>query len=109
LAPELEADAAIAAAAERLSPEWVGLDAPELVYVLTEQSTRLAWQATIAYEDEEGPQRDILFVDALTGETAARHPQIHRERMRKVYDAQSGTKLPGKLVVSEGGKTSDPV
>lgn len=109
LAPELEADAAIAAAADRLAAEWEGLDAPELVYVVTESGTHLAWQATIAYEDEEGPQRDVVFADALTGETVTRHPQIHRERVRKIYDAKSGTNLPGKLVIKEGGKSSDPV
>lgn len=109
LAPAVEPEAAIAAVADALTSEWSSLDAPELVYVLTEAGPRLAWQAVVEYADAEGPQRDLVFADALTGELAARHPQIHHARNRKVYTANSGTKLPGTLVVKEGGNTTDPV
>lgn len=107
--PALEPEATIAAVADTLSDAWVSLEAPELVYVVTETGPRLAWQGVIAYEDEEGPQRDLVFADAASGELVARHPQIHHARNRKVYDAKSGTKLPGALAVSEGGTTNDPV
>ncbi|MFY0542386.1 M4 family metallopeptidase [Nannocystis pusilla] len=50
-----------------------------------------------------------MFADAVSGEMVARHPQIHHVKNRKVYDANNGTKLPGKLVVSEGGATDDKV
>ncbi|MCY0992458.1 M4 family metallopeptidase [Nannocystis sp. ILAH1] len=109
LAPTLDPDEAIEAVADRLAAEWASVDVPELVYVVTEAGPRLAWQAVVEYEDEEGPQRDIVFADAVSGEMVARHPQIHHAKNRKVYDANNGTKLPGKLVVSEGGASDDKV
>ncbi|PCC66423.1 Zn-dependent metalloprotease [Nannocystis exedens] len=109
LAPTLDPDDAIKAVADGLADEWVSADAPELVYVLTEAGPRLAWQAAVEYADEEGPQRDVVFADAVSGELVARHPQIHRVKNRKVYSANSGTKLPGSVVVSEGGSTGDKV
>jgi len=109
LAPAIEPEPAIAAAADGLAAEWTSAEAPELVYVLTEAGPRLAWQAVIEYADAEGPQRDIVFIDALGGELVARHPQIHHARNRKVYNANSGKKLPGTLVMSEGGTSNDSV
>ncbi|HEY8374970.1 MAG TPA: hypothetical protein VIK91_00720, partial [Nannocystis sp.] len=106
-APAIEGEAALARAAAELAANWERSEAPELVYVLTEAGARLAWQGVVAYEDAEGPQRDIVFADARTGELVARHPQIHRARNRKVYTAGGGTKLPGKLVVKEGGSADD--
>ncbi|WAS98301.1 M4 family metallopeptidase [Nannocystis punicea] len=109
LEPTIDPEAAVAAVAAGLAEEWSSTEAPELVYVLAETGPRLAWQAVVEYADEEGPQRDIVFADARSGEPVARHPQIHRAKTRKVYDAKKGTKLPGSLVVSEGGDTEDPV
>ncbi|MBZ5709073.1 M4 family metallopeptidase [Nannocystis pusilla] len=109
LAPTIEPEPAIAAAADGLAREWSSEEAPELVYVVTDAGPRLAWQAVVEYADAEGPQRDIVFVDALGGELVARHPQIHHARNRKVYDANNGKKLPGKLEISEGGDTNDSV
>ncbi len=111
LAPALEADPAIAGAAATIAGEYVSLDVPDLVYVVAgaEAAPRLAWQAAIEYSDAEGPQRDVVFADALTGELIARHPQIHRARNRKVYTAKNGQSLPGTLLMSEGGSTADTV
>ena len=76
------------------------LDQPELVYVLTaDGSARLAWQQTVEYVNEVGPQRDVVFADALTGEMAARHPKFHYARSLRTYDCNNGTSC-GSLVSS---------
>lgn len=112
LAPAIDGEAAIAAAAAKVAADPVSQGVPDLVYVVTEAAAHLAWQAEIEYADAEGPQRDLVFADAVTGELVARHPQIHRARHRKVYTAKNGQSLPGSLVISEGaavGPTTDPV
>jgi bacillolysin len=48
----------------------------ELAYVLDGKGNgRLAWKAEVSYTNAEGPQRDLIFADAIDGSLAARHPQ----------------------------------
>ncbi|BAJ00611.1 M4 family metallopeptidase [Shewanella violacea] len=66
---------------------------PELSYVLGSDGIgHLAWKATFEYINEEGPQRDIVFVDASTGKIAARHPQILYARKLNTQDCQQRTR-----------------
>jgi vibriolysin len=109
LAPAVDGDAAIDGVAAGLASEYVSLDVPDLVYVVAHDAPRLAWKAEVEYADADGPQRDIVFADALTGELVARHPQVHYARNRKVYTAKNGQSLPGTLLMSEGGSSADVV
>ena len=107
--PVVDGEAALAKVAATLAPAHTSRGVSELVYVVTADGVdaRLAWQGEVSYEDEEGPQRDIVFADAVTGELVARHPQIHRAKSRKIYNANNGQSLPGSLMFSEGGSSTD--
>ena len=84
--------------------------APELTYIIADRGdVRLAWTNVITYVDEEGDQRDRIFADAVTGEAVDRHPLYHRAKNRKTYTCNNGTTLPGTLLISEGGSSSDTV
>jgi vibriolysin len=83
---------------------------PELSYVLgADGRGHLAWQATVEYRDRQGPQRDLVFADAGTGELAARHPQIRYALSIETWDC--GQKTKGCTLVStstEPINTGDP-
>jgi Zn-dependent metalloprotease len=96
--PEIEGEPALAAALATLPADAVSTAVPDLVYVVTEDSVHLAWQAEVQYESEHGPERDIVFADARTGAVVARHPQIHHALSRKVYTAKNGQSLPGQQI-----------
>ncbi len=82
----------------------------DLVYIVVDGSPVLAYSATVAYTSDEGPEVDTIFADARSGELLARHPQIHRAKNRRVYDANNGGSLPGSLKMTEGSpQHSDPV
>jgi len=84
--------------------------APELTYIVTDGGeVRLAWTNVVTYVDEEGDQRDRLFADAVTGEAVDRHPLYHRAKNRRTYTCNNGTTLPGTLLISEGGSSTDTV
>ena len=93
--PAVEGDAALTTVLAALPADAVSTDVPDLVYVVTADAAALAWQAEVTYTSEDGPERDIVFADALTGELVARHPQHHRALVRKVYTANNGQSLPG--------------
>jgi Zn-dependent metalloprotease len=83
---------------------------PELVYVVNDQGDAfLAWRTTISYNDAEGPQLDIVYADATTGDLVLRDPQYKRARDRNTYTANYGTSLPGTLILTEySAPTGDP-
>lgn len=97
------------AAAEYGIASSLALGAPELTYIVVEEddSVRLAWTNVVSYRDEEGEQVDRIFADALTGAAIARHPQIDHARNREIYDCGHTTVLPGTLLFTEGGSSSD--
>ncbi|MEZ4383468.1 MAG: M4 family metallopeptidase [Nannocystaceae bacterium] len=107
----LEGDAAITAASAALEGEGFEItDAVDLVYVVVDGRPVLAYAAPVAYTGEDGPEVDVVFADARSGELLTRHPQIHRAKSRKVYSANNGQSLPGSQKMSEGaGNNSDPV
>jgi Zn-dependent metalloprotease len=86
------------------------LDKPELVYVIGALRDRayLAWSARVRYPADGGEQIDRVFADALTGTLVANHPQTP-DATRKTYTANHGTSLPGTLLVTNTGTTSDTV
>jgi Zn-dependent metalloprotease len=105
--PALEGEAALAATLAALASDAVSVDVPDLVYVVTEEGARLAWSAEVRYTGVDGPERDRVFVDALTGELVTRHPQHHRALKRYVYDSGGEQALPGLLLIEEGGDSDD--
>jgi len=66
---------------------------PELSYVLgADGHGHLAWKATYMYENDAGPQRDVVFVDTTTGKITARHPQIMYARALETQDCHQKTR-----------------
>jgi bacillolysin len=60
---------------------------PELIYVLgADGHGHLAWKANYEYENDAGPQRDVVFVDTASGKIVARHPQIKYARDLETKD-----------------------
>ncbi|MDP9190854.1 MAG: M4 family metallopeptidase [Acidobacteriota bacterium] len=82
---------------------------PTLTYVVNERGNAfLAWRVTVAYTGVDGEEVDHIFADATSGDLVLRAPQIHRARNRNTYNGNSGSALPGTLVLTEtGGSTSD--
>lgn len=82
---------------------------PRLSYLRTpEGKGYLVWRSRVEYTDKNGgPQVDDIFVDAITGELVEKHPLVHSALSRRTYTASNGTSLPGTLLISEGGSSSD--
>ncbi len=85
------------------------LSAARLTYVVNEKSNAfLAWAVDVAYTNEEGPQRDTIYANAVDGHAVLKQPHNMYAKSRKVYTCSNGTTLPGTLLWSEGGTaTSD--
>ncbi len=80
---------------------------PELSYVLGSDSRgHLAWKATFEYVNAEGPQRDLVFVDASTGKVAARHPQIMYGLSLNTQDCHQKTRRCSTVSTSSNTLTS---
>ncbi len=107
--PSIDATAALLRAVAQMGialPRFT--KAAELVYVVDDQSNAfLAWTARVSYTDAEGPQLDIIYADATTGDLVLRDPQYKRVRDRLTYSADGGTSLPGRLVLTENSPPSD--
>ena len=105
LTPEIGAGDAMALAlgkAAIMSKAW---SAPELGYVLDGKgNAALAWYTTVDYRTAAGPQRDLVFADAVSGDLVARHPQFHYARSLRTYDCNNGTSC-GSLASS----SSNPI
>ncbi len=68
------------------------------------RASRLAWFVEARTFD----RREYVWVDAETGVVLLNFNQMPHSRIREVYDAESGSSLPGSLVRSEGdGNTGD--
>jgi len=107
---KINADKAIGLAIEEAGIRGTALGVPELVYVIGDDGeVHLAWSIDVAWESHEGPELDRLFADAVDGSLAAKHPKYHRAKNRRIYSANNGTSLPGSLLFTEGGSSSDQV
>jgi len=83
----------------------------DLTYYVNEKSALfLAWAVTVAYNNDMGPQVDVIFANARgdKGGLIGTAPKNKYAKSRKVYTCNNGTSLPGSLLWSEGGtQTSD--
>jgi vibriolysin len=76
---------------------------PELTYVVNEKgNTFLAWATRVSYTNEQGPQIDLIYADATTGDLVLVAPEYKYAKNRNTYTANNGTSLPGTLKRSEG-------
>lgn len=75
---------------------------PRLVYLLTsEEDLVLAWEVDARGGKPSEPVHDLVYVDALKGQIAARHPLVHSALTRIVYDSGNRSILPGTMRRSE--------
>ena len=84
--PGLKAEQAFAGLTKSLRAD---VAAAELVYVYHNGMTVLSWQTTVEYTDAQGAQRDLVFVDANSGEIVARHPQHFYARSLATYSCNN--------------------
>ena len=90
----------------------VEVEKPELVYIEDEKGEiRLAWDVVVRGAGMYEPRGERYFVDAATGAVVARYPLADGALGRQVYDNAwlGDSNIPGTLVLSEGGTTSDPL
>jgi Zn-dependent metalloprotease len=107
--PKLAAEAARLNAALFTPAVGAVAETPRLVYVVSsiDGDIHLAWESRVTAPAQAGvPVDDLVYVDALSGALADRHPQIMTAKSRSVYSANNGTSLPGTLKRSEGGAAS---
>lgn len=108
--PDVTLQAAVAVAQADL-----GYDAPAssfeppLLTVLAPagKPRQLTWKVTLASDDP--PLRLVCFVDAHSGELVAKYDALEGARNRRTYTANNGSRLPGTLLFTEGGSSSDSV
>ena len=86
----------------------------ELAYVYLPETGELsiAWKTRVTYNDDFGHfQDDIVFLDVMTNEVLARHPQVHSAKVHNTYDMNnepySSFRRPGTLVCSTGQSCAD--
>ena len=100
----LDAETALAVALGEVEFQSEPVDEPALTYVRgSDGRGYLAWQRTVEYVDDAGPQRDIVFADAQTGKLVARHPQIKYARSLETRDCNGRTRCSN--VVSRSSET----
>ncbi|MHB0867713.1 MAG: M4 family metallopeptidase [Thermoleophilia bacterium] len=108
--PDLTSQAAVAVAQADLGYEAPASSfEPPLLTVLapTGKARQLTWKVTLASDDP--PLRQVYFVDAHSGEVVAQYNALEGARNRRTYTAGNGSTLPGTLLITEGGTSSDAV
>lgn len=109
--PEVSTDVARAAAIAGAKEWYSQIDTPKTtepelwIYdpQLLEPSTvpaRLVWRLEVTAQGLE-PVRELVLIDAQTGEVALHINQIAHARNRQTYTANGGTSLPGSIVCYE--------
>ncbi len=109
LKPRMNADRAVVRAAAQVGiMKWEPQSDAELIYVLDQGDLRLTWSIWAQYTDSDGdPQVDRIFADANTGDLVMKDARHKYARNRRTYTANNGTSLPGSLLITEGGSSSD--
>ncbi len=97
ISPKLGADAALEFAMNKASIRGQRVADVDMAYVIVDGAARLAWRTTVEYANAQGPQRDVLLADAITGDIAARLPQIHYARNLNTQDCNQKTKNCGTV------------
>lgn len=85
---------------------------PELAIYTQDTTPRLVYGALVEYPGVKGRALEELFVDANDGSVVARLSHIYDALHRDVYTlskvcVKDGSELPGKLLFSEGGSSTD--
>ena len=80
---------------------------PALVYLIAnaEGDTHLAWQVEVTARHRF--ERDRVFVDAVSGEVVARHPEIYPVKNRAVLNGNGGV-YPGVSPTADGDEATPP-
>ncbi|NOZ94028.1 MAG: peptidase M4 [Acidobacteria bacterium] len=109
--PGLRPVEALQAFRQRMEPKTMKVLArPVLVYYTrAEMPAFLAWKTEIEWSDGNGLYQERVYVDADDGSILDRQSLIWSARYRKIYTANNGTSLPGSLLFTEGGSSSDSV
>ena len=109
--PTISGDRAIELFKQRWRAKQVSVESePRLVYYTrADQPATLAWRSDLRWSDEAGTYLERVYVDATNGTVLDRQSLIWSARYRKIYTANNGTTLPGTLMFSEGGSSSDTV
>ncbi len=107
--PEIEGAEAVAFFVQRLQAQGLDvLTSPSLVYYTRAgEPAFLAWRFKAEWADRAGIYRERIYVDADDGTVLDRQSLIWSALNRRVYTANYGTSLPGSLMFSEGGSSSD--
>jgi vibriolysin len=104
--PAIPAEAALSSAASDRETLAGSVTSPEteLVYFRDGDELRLMYKLVQTGEKADGtPVRDILLVDAKSGDVQLRIPQIKEALNRRLHNLNHGTSLPGPVARIEGG------
>jgi len=86
------------------------LEEPVLVYrARPDHQARLAWRCILNWSDDQGMHQDRVYLDARNGQILSRIGMLHDSLYRKVYNGNQSTSMPGTLLFTEGGSSSDQV
>jgi Zn-dependent metalloprotease len=87
------------------------LDLPVLTYVVFDGKVFLAWTARVAYPDGDMMMVDRFYADAINSGLVTSRAIVKSALNRKVYNANhtnpDNPTLPGTLMFSEGGSSTD--
>lgn len=108
-APDLTVDQAVAAAQSDFGGKATpsSIEPTQLMILAQDRQAMLAWKVTLV--NDNPPARMVYFVDAHTGAIDAKYSALEGARNRMTYTAGNGTSLPGTLLISEGGSSTDTV
>lgn len=115
--PKLSEREALAAALAKVEadggmPEGVAQVMEPVIYA-REGVPTLAIPVMVYYGWQGEPHLDIFYVDATTGQVVGLEPRLFTAKYRTIYNLNqrciiTGSELPGTLMFSEGGSSSDP-
>ncbi|MCY1020272.1 M4 family metallopeptidase [Pyxidicoccus sp. MSG2] len=103
--PAIAAEEALSSAASDRETVAGAVTSPEteLVYFRDGDELRLMYKLVQTGEKADGtPVRDILLVDAKSGDVQLRIPQIKEALNRRLHNLNHGTSLPGPVARTEG-------
>jgi thermolysin len=80
---------------------------PQLTIFDDDGDVRLTYHMEVYTEKPYGEWH--YFVDAQTGKIFFKYNNVFDAKNRRIYTANNGTSLPGTLIITEGGSSSDPV
>lgn len=80
---------------------------PELTIFDDDGDVRLVYHIQIKTDKPYGDWH--YFIDAQSGELFFKYNNVFDARNRRIYTANNGTSLPGTLIITEGGSSSDQV